>query len=62
MESKGDVNGDGYVDLADAMIVLRSLSGYNASDTTIKEADVNGDNMIGMEEALYIVQQVSGLH
>ena len=62
VESKGDVNGDGYVDLADAMIVLRSLSGYNASDTTIKEADVNGDNMIGMEEALYIVQQVSGLH
>ena len=59
--SKGDVNGDGNVDLADAILALQVMAGIEPSATVYQEADVNGDNKIGMEEVVYIIQKVSGL-
>jgi lysophospholipase L1-like esterase len=50
----GDVNSDGSVNLADAIITLQVLTG--SSTTVTKDADVNGDNKIGIEEALHILQ------
>ena len=60
---KGDVNGDTYVDLTDAILVLKLLVGFEI-DPQIDiygEADVNGDFKIGIEELIYILQYVSGL-
>ena len=62
---KGDVNGDGTVNLDDAILALKSISGqlppgirsnYADSDT-----DVNGGGKIGMEEVIYILQKAAGM-
>jgi len=54
----GDVNGDGKVDLADAMLVLRILAGIPVGNVNLN-ADVNGDGKIGLEELGYILQKVA---
>ncbi|GBC61093.1 hypothetical protein DENIS_2053 [Desulfonema ishimotonii] len=56
----GDVNGDEEVDLDDAIIVLKLLSGVDTGGTEINpDADVNGDGQIGIPEVIYILQVVS---
>jgi hypothetical protein len=52
---KGDIDGDGKVTLADAIIALQVLLGMDPAGVQI-ESDVNGDNKIGMEEVVYILQ------
>jgi len=62
---KGDLNGDGRIDLTDALLALEVLAGR--SPTSIRAnyatsgADVNGDNRIGHHELEYILQFVGGL-
>jgi len=61
---KGDINGDGMVDLADAVLALKVMAGINATIRPIYPAsgtDVNGDGKVGQHELLYILQYVSGL-
>ena len=58
---KGDVNGDGSLDLADAVSALQILVGIEPSGAVRPEADVNGDGKIGLEEVMYVIQKVSGL-
>ncbi len=57
----GDVNGDGAVDLEDAIIVLHILSGISVNVQIHLEADVNGDKRIGIEELAYILQKTAAL-
>ena len=58
----GDLNGDDIVDLADAILALRIVSGVDVSGETINMgADVDGDDRIGLQEVLYILQEVAGL-
>lgn len=63
--AKGALNGDGEVNLADAILSLQVLSGNSPagirSDYVSSGADVNGDNKIGLEEILFILQKVSSL-
>ncbi len=56
---KCDFNGNGKVDLADAVIGLKILTGMK--DYAVPGADVNGDNRIGLEEVVYILDKVIGL-
>jgi hypothetical protein len=61
---KGDINGDDTVDLADAIIALKALTGADASGIIrphyeTSGADVNGDASIGLDEAIYVLQAVS---
>jgi hypothetical protein len=58
--TKGDVNGDGEVDLADLVLSLRVLAGMSASGVH-RGADVNGDGHIGLAEAIYILGKAAGL-
>lgn len=53
----GDLNGDDLVDLHDAILGLKTLTGINVN--VILKADVNGDNRIGMADVLYILEIVS---
>lgn len=55
-----DVNGDGQVDLADAILCLKVLTGM-LPDNINPAADVNGDGKIGMAEVICILQTVAGL-
>ncbi len=48
----GDVDGNGSIDLGDAIIALKVCSGIDQSGISVN-GDVNNDGAIGMEEALY---------
>jgi hypothetical protein len=65
VDAKGDIDKNGFVDLADAIIGLQVLSGMNPiavrSDYTSSNADVNGDSKVGLEEVVYVLQKVAGL-
>jgi len=63
---RGDINGDGTVDLLDAIIALRVQAGMDTSKLVrssypTSDADVNGDGRIGMEEIIYILQYTAQL-
>lgn len=51
----GDVNGDGIVNLKDAVLVRAYLNGrYAGADNFARVADVNGDGKINMRDAVMI--------
>jgi len=62
----GDLNGDGRVDLTDAILALRVLTGASTSgvirsDYPSSGADVDGDGRVGLAEVLYVLQYMAGL-
>ena len=62
---RGDLNGDGVVNLADAILALKVAAGKDSvgirTDFASCGADVNCDGQIGVAEAIYILQYVAGL-
>ena len=57
----GDINGNGQINLTDAILSLQVCAGIPPTTTVHKEADVNGDVRIGIEEVIYIMQKVAGV-
>jgi hypothetical protein len=58
----GDLNLDGSVNLADAIIALQVMSGGSTSaQPQISDADVNQDGRIGLPEAIFVLQKLLGL-
>jgi len=55
----GDINGDSFVTLADAILALKIAAGISPPATISIEADVNDDGKIGVVEAIYILQRLS---
>jgi len=62
---KGDVNGDGKIDTADALEILKNEAGLSniisGNDRAFAAADVNGDGRIDTEDALLILRIAAGL-
>jgi pimeloyl-ACP methyl ester carboxylesterase len=60
----GDLNGDGVVTMADAIIALQVMARVQPSglrsDYTTSGADVNLDGKMGIPELLYILQKAAG--
>ena len=56
---KGDISGNGVVDLGDVILVLKVMTGMKPANTHSK-ADVNGDGVIGLPEALFTLGKVAG--
>lgn len=54
----GDVNGDGSVDLADAVLTLQFLA-QTETGTVYPTGDANGDGAIGVDEGIYILQKAA---
>ncbi len=50
----GDIDGNGTVDLKDAVLSLQICAG-SASTGVHSDEDINNDQKIGMEEAVYIL-------
>ena len=58
----GDVNGDGVVDIHDAMYLAKHVLGIAGFEVIIEEAaDVNGDGVIDIADAMYLAKHVLGI-
>lgn len=58
---KGDINGDGGLDMTDLISGLRILCGYESdirTDYADSNTDVDGGNRVGFEEIDYIMQKL----
>ena len=62
---KGDIDGNGVVNLADAILAVKVIGGQTPDgirdNYAASGADVNGDGQVGLHEALYILQRIAGL-
>lgn len=52
---KGDVDGDGVVDLADAVLVINHYVGKPVNKFVAKAADVDGDGVVDLADAVRII-------
>ncbi len=58
----GDVNGDGFVDVEDAMMILQYEVGMlSDTDLNLLVGDVSGDGFVDVEDAMLILQYEVGL-
>jgi len=58
----GDINYDRTVNLTDAILGLRIVTGTDTTGQIISTgADVNGDGKLGLPETLYILQKAAGV-
>ncbi len=57
----GDVNGDGYINAADAAIVYAHVNGHSVlTESQLGAADVNGDGTVNAVDAAMIYAKVNG--
>lgn len=57
---QGDINGDGNVTLADAIMASQAAVGLHPAGVRLG-SEVNGDGKVGMAEVVFILQKASGL-
>lgn len=57
---KGDVNNDGVVNSADALIILQYSAGI-VEDININRADINSDGEVNSADALQVLQTAVGI-
>jgi len=58
---KGDLNGDTFVTLADAIMTMQIVAGLAPNQPVVRSAEVNSDGKIGLPEVIYILQKTAGL-
>lgn len=56
----GDMNGDGNLNLNDAILGLKVICGMNPAGIKLG-ADVNKDGKIGLQDIVFVLQKVSGI-
>jgi hypothetical protein len=56
-----DINNDGNLNLADAILALQVLSKREPLQLDYEGASINGDGKVGLEDAIYVLQWVSEL-
>lgn len=57
---QGDVNGDKYLTVVDALLILRYNAGKTQLDSAqLKRADVNGDGSVDVVDALTLLKKIS---
>lgn len=58
----GDINGDGAVNMVDAVLALQLLSGMNMTGKTIyRQADADGTGKLDISDLIFILQKAAGL-
>ena len=55
----GDIDRNGRVDLADAVLTEKTLAGQPSEASS--NADINNDGIISLAEMIYILQKVAGI-
>ncbi len=56
----GDLNGDGAIDITDAITGLQVITGGEPVGEYGSRADTDGDDKIGLAEVMYILESVNG--
>ena len=57
---KGDINGDKYLTVVDALLILRYSAGKTTLDSAqLSRADMNGDGNVDVVDALTLLKQIS---
>jgi hypothetical protein len=54
--AKGDVNGDGSVNLHDAFLVMQINTGQQTYESIFPSSDTNDDGILNLKDAMYILQ------
>ena len=54
----GDVNGDGYINIADVTALIRYLLSHNATGIELDNADVNGDGYINIADVTTLINRL----
>jgi hypothetical protein len=57
----GDINGDGQINMSDAILIMQTLVGIDFNIDLVRNADANGDLKIGLEELMFIMQNEADL-
>lgn len=55
----GDVDGNGVVDVQDAVVILEVAQGYSDATAAELRADPNGDGQLTVDDALRILEALS---
>ena len=56
----GDINGDGEVDINDAICLLKYVAGWKLDGVVIEAPDVNGDGRVNTKDAIQILRYIAG--
>ncbi|MBQ8556368.1 MAG: FMN-binding protein [Clostridia bacterium] len=59
VHTPGDTNSDSFVDMRDALSLLKKLAGWNITIDTAA-ADCNGDGSVNMRDALLLLKHLAG--
>lgn len=57
---RGDVNGDGVVNLSDAITLLRYLAKYEDGNVVLENCDINGDGNVNTSDAVALLRRLAG--
>lgn len=57
---KGDVNGDGAVNVADISAIISVMSGVGADSVSVSAADVNGDGAVNVADISSVISIMAG--
>ncbi len=56
----GDANGDGVVNLSDAITLLRYLAKYEDGNVVLENCDINGDGNVNTSDAVALLRRLAG--
>ena len=58
----GDVNGDGKIDMADAVLILQVAIGtVSPGQAVFADIDVDGNRRLSLDDTLFILQKIAGI-
>lgn len=55
---RGDVNGDGVVDVTDIVVAAQYILGYDPSPFNFEAGDMNGDGFITVTDVVFIINEI----
>ncbi len=58
--ARGDVNGDGYVNMSDVTFIINCILGKNNSDFSLALVDVNADGYVNMSDVTMVISIILG--
>lgn len=59
IKQAGDVDGNGTVDIEDAILILEIAQGYRSAEVTQLKSDPNGDGQLTVDDAIAILEKLS---